>query len=68
MTKTETIYVIVKRCGRGAYRAPYHLLGPDGSIPLCGTALRRLDLFQLIPVSDVGMRKLCSRCAAQRTS
>lgn len=55
-------YVIAKVCGRGAYRAPYHLLGPNGSDPLCGTTLRRLDLFQLIPVSGVGTRKLCCRC------
>lgn len=60
-------YVIAKVYGRGAYRAPYHLLGPDGSTPLCGTALRRLDLFQLIPVSGVGKRKLCSRCRRAAT-
>lgn len=61
-------YVIIKVCGRGASRAPYHLIGSNGSDPLCGTALRRLDLFQMIQVSGVGKRKLCSRCKAAYTS
>lgn len=59
-------YVFIKTHGRWQHTAVCHLVGPDGTHPLCGIRLNQ-EHWSLWPQqgATVARRSLCQQCAAQ---
>lgn len=52
--------VLIKRWGRNVGGAAVHLIGPDGSSPLCGTRLVD-EQWEVVTIQHQP-RALCTRC------
>ena len=59
-------YLLIKTHGRWRHTAVCHLVGPDGTHPLCGVRLNQAH-WSLRRARDLAgsSRSLCQQCAAQ---